>query len=210
VLLLTSLWGWLERLGGIGLVLLGLADNAPFPLPGSMDALTIILSAHRKDWWPYYAIMATIGALVGGYATYAIAREGGKEGLEKKLSRQKAARVYKTFNKYGFWTLFVPALLPPPVPFSPFLIAAGALNYSRKKFFIAVGTGRAIRYTALAYLGSIYSRQIFGFFQKYYRPMLWALLTLAVLGGVLAAVYIWKRRKQSKPLRSRSKKFKAA
>ena len=191
--IVITTWSWLERLGGTGLILLGLADNSPLPLPGSMDALTIILSAHQRDWWPYYAIMATIGGLVGGYATYALAREGGKEGLEKRLSKHKAEQAYKTFGRYGFWSLFVPGLLPPPVPFSPFLIAAGALNYSRRKFLIAVGTARAIRYFALAYLGSRYSRLIFGFFRDYYQPILWTFLALAVIGGIVIASYIWKK-----------------
>ncbi|HEY6970870.1 MAG TPA: VTT domain-containing protein [Candidatus Angelobacter sp.] len=206
MILLSPLWSWFERLGGVGLVLLGLVDNSPIPVPGSMDALTVILSAHQKEWWPYYAIMATVGAIVGGYVTYRVAREGGKEGLEKKLSREKAERVYKTFNKYGFWSLFVPALLPPPVPYSPFLIAAGALNYSRHRFFIAVGVGRAIRYTVLAWLGSIYSRQIFHFFHEYYEPMFWTVLALTVLGGIAAAIYVWKRKREGKPLLGRAKK----
>lgn len=195
-----SIWGWLERLGGVGLILLGLADNSVVPLPGSMDALTIVLSAHQKDWWPYYAIMATIGGIVGGYATYALGREGGKEALEKRLPKDKAAKVHKTFEKYGFWTLFVPALLPPPVPFSPFLVAAGALKYSRQKFFVAVGVARAIRYGALAYLGSIYGRQIFGFLSKEYKPILWTLIALAVLGGVGGGIYVWKRKREGKPI----------
>ena len=200
-----TVWGWLERLGGIGLILLGLADNSPVPLPGSMDALTIILSAHKKDWWWYYAIMATVGAVLGGYMTYALARKGGKEGLQKKLPKKKAEKAHKTFEKYGFWSLFVPALLPPPVPFFPFLIAAGALNYSRNRFLLAVGTARAIRYGALAYLGSSYSREIFGFFHKYYQPILWTLLIFAVLGSIAAVVYVWKRRKSGKPVLSETK-----
>lgn len=209
-LFFSNIWGWLERLGGLGLILLGFADNSPFPLPGSMDALTIILSAHQKSWWPYYGLMATIGGIVGGYATYALAREGGKEGLEKKLSRKKAEQAYRIFNKYGFWSLFVPALLPPPVPFSPFIIASGALNYSRKSFLLAVGIARSIRYLTLAYLGSRYSRQIFGFFQKYYRPMLWSLVTLAVLGGILVGIYLWQRKKKGRPIWGGSKNVKAA
>jgi len=170
-----------------------------------MDALTIILSAHHKDWWGYYAIMATIGAVVGGYMTYALARKGGKEGLPKKLPKKKAEQVHKTFEKYGFWSLFVPALLPPPVPFSPFLIAAGALNYSPRRFLLALGTARGIRYCALAYLGSSYSRQIFGFSQEYYKPILWTLLTFAVIGVIAAAIYFWKRKRVVKPVSSDTK-----
>ncbi len=175
-----------------------------------MDALTIILSAHQKGWWPYYSIMATIGSLVGGYAMYALAREGGKEGLEKKLSKRQAERAYKIFNKYGFWSLFVPALLPPPAPYSPFVIAAGALNYSRHKFFISVGIARGVRYFALGYLGSRYSHQIFGFFHKYYKPVLWTFTGLAVIAGIAAAAYFWKQKKEGKPIFSKSRDVKAA
>jgi membrane protein YqaA with SNARE-associated domain len=213
VILLITVWAWLERLGGIGLILLGFVDNSPIPVPGSMDALTIILSAHQKEWWWYYALMATIGGVVGAYAAYALGYEGGKEGLEKKLPKQKAKKLYGTFNKYGFWSLFVPALLPPPVPFSPFPITAGALKYPLQKFLLAVGVARSIRYTALAYLGSTYSRQIFRFFHKYYEPMLWTVVGLAVIGGVAGGLYVWKRKKEGKPLlsnRTKNQPMKAA
>src|SRR5258707_5244959 len=200
-LIFTISWlAWLERLGGLGLILLGLADNSIVPLPGSMDAATIVFAAQQKTWWWYYATMATIGALVGGYTTYALGRQGGKEALEKKLPREKADRVYRTFEKYGFWTLFVPALLPPPVPFTPFLIAARALNYPKKKFLAAVGVARAVRYFALAYLGSSYSKQIFGFLRAYYQPILWTVVVLAVIGGVINVSFVWPRRRPCKTL----------
>lgn len=208
-----AVWSWLERLGGIGLVLLGLADNSVVPLPGSMDALTVILSAHEKDWWPYYAMMATVGGVLGGYATYALGRRSGKEALGKKLPGKKAQKVYDTFNRYGFWSLFVPALLPPPVPFSPFLIAAGALKYSRRKFFFTVSLGRAIRYSALAYMGSMYSKQIFGFFHEYYQPILWTFVATTMLGGSAAGLYAWKRKRNGKsvvPGRAKNQPAKAA
>lgn len=196
----TTVWGWLQHLGGIGLILLGFVDNSPLPLPGGMDALTVILAANQKRWWWYYAIMATIGGVLGGYMTFSVARKGGKEGLEKKLSRKKAAFARKKFEKYGFWSLFVPALLPPPVPYSPFLIVAGGLDYSPRKFLVAVGTARTIRYFVLSWLGSIYSRQIFGFFQQYYKPVLWTLLALVLVGGIAGGLYVWKRKKDGDPI----------
>ena len=200
ILFLLTVWSWLERLGGAGLILLALADNSVVPLPGSMDVLTIILSAHQKNWWPYYALMATIGGITGGYVTYALGRKGGKESLERKLPKQKAEKIYAIFNRYGFWSLLLPAVLPPPVPFSPFLVAAGALQYSRRKFFVAVGLGRAIRYTAVAYLGSKYSRQILGFFKVYYQPILWIFVGLSVVAGIVVGIYVWKRKREGKPL----------
>lgn len=196
----ATVWGWLERLGGIGLVLLGFVDNSPLPMPGGMDALTVVLAANQKQWWWYYATMATIGGVLGGYTTYALARKGGKEGLEKKLPAKKLAWAQKHFEKFGFWSLFMPGLLPPPVPYSPFLIVAGGLDYSPRRFLVAVGVARTIRYFALAYLGSIYSRQIFGFFHQYYQPVLWSLLAIVVAAGIAAAIFIWKRKKEGKPI----------
>jgi membrane protein YqaA with SNARE-associated domain len=199
-LIYFSIGGWLERLGGLGLILLGLADNSVVPMPGSMDALTVILSAHQKEWWPYYAAMATVGGVVGGYATYSLGVKGGEAALSKKLPGKKAQRIYSLFNKYGFWSLFVPALLPPPAPFSPFLLVAGALKYPRRNFLLAVGLARAIRYSLLAWLGSMYSKQIFGFFHQYYRPILWTVIGLAVAGGIAALLWTVKRKREGKPV----------
>jgi membrane protein YqaA with SNARE-associated domain len=208
--LFLSLGAWLERLGGLGLILLGFADNSVVPMPGSMDALTIILSAHQKEWWAYYAAMATLGGVLGGYTTYALGEKSTEAALEKKLPKAKAERFYRLFNKYGFWSLFVPALLPPPVPFSPFLLVAGVLKYSRRNFFIAVATARAIRYFALAWLGSRYSKQIFGFFSAYYKPLFWTLIGLAVIGGIAALFWVWKRKREHKPVIPDLKGSKAA
>src|SRR4029077_12736498 len=125
LLFAVSAWVRLRRLGGLGLVLLGIADNSVVPLTGSMDVLTIWLSARHREPWPYYALMATIGAVIGGYITYSLARKGGKQAMERRLSKRRAARVYKEFARWGFGAIAVPALLPPPFPFVPILLAAG-------------------------------------------------------------------------------------
>src|SRR5713226_7673542 len=194
--LAVTTWQHLRRLGGPGLVLLGIADNSVVPLPGSMDVLTIWLAARHREPWPYYAAMATIGAVIGGYITYALARKGGKEAMERKLSKKRAEQFSSAFARWGFAAVAIPAFLPPPVPFVPFLIAAGAMQYSRKKFIGALALGRGLRYTIAAFLGFHYGRHILRFFSRYYKPALSFLIGLAVLGSVLTlAEYIrYKRR----------------
>jgi membrane protein YqaA with SNARE-associated domain len=185
-------------MGGPGLILLGIADSSVIPLTGSMDVLTIWLAAHHREPWPYYALMATVGAVVGGYITYSLARKGGKETLERKLSKRAAAKVYKRFERWGFSAVAVPAVLPPPFPIVPFLLAAGALQYSRKKFLAALTLGRGIRFTILAGLGARYGSHIVRFFAQYYKPAVAILIGLAVLGGVmtlLAIIEAGRRRK---------------
>src|ERR1700722_15184438 len=95
-------WTWLVRLGGPGLVLLGIADNSIIPLTGSMDVLTIWLAAGHRNLWPYYAAMATAGAVLGGYITYAIGRKGGKEALDHKLKEARARKLYQRLERWGF------------------------------------------------------------------------------------------------------------
>jgi membrane protein YqaA with SNARE-associated domain len=195
-LLVVTMWQRLRRLGGPGLVLLGIADNSVIPLTGSMDVLTIWLSARHREPWPYYAFMATLGAVIGGYITYALARKGGKEAMERKLSKRRAAKVSKAFERWGFAAVAVPALMPPPFPFVPFLLAAGALQYSPKKFLGALTLGRGVRYSIGAFLGFHYGRHILRFFNQYYKPAMAVLIGFAVLGAVLSLIQYLRMRKK--------------
>ena len=195
ILLLTkkAALRWLIHLGGPGLILLGLADNSLIPLPGSTDVVTILLAAHHREPWFYYAIMATAGAVLGGFLTYRMARRGGKATLEKKFSKKKVNKVYAIFDRYGFAAVAIPAILPPPFPIVPMLLAAGAMQYPTRKFLTALAVGRGIRFTILADLGFHYGRHIVKFFALYYWPVMGALIAFSVFAA-LYGVYEYKRR----------------
>jgi len=195
-LLAVPIWHKLRRLGGPGLVLLGVADNSVIPLTGSMDVLTVWLAARHREPWPYYALMATIGAVIGGYITYALARKGGKEAMERKLSRKRAKQVSNAFERWGFFAVAVPAILPPPFPFVPFLIAAGAGQYPPKKFLAALATGRGVRYSIAAGLGYMYGSHVLRFFNQYYKPAMAILIGLAIIGAILSLIQYLRVRKK--------------
>lgn len=186
-----------KRLGGPGLVVLGLVDNSFIPLPGGMDAATILLAAAQREPWWYYAIMATVGSLIGGYPTYRIGVRGGEQTMHKRISKPHADQVCRIFRRFGFWSVSVTALTPPPMPIVPILIAAGALEYPRGRFLAALALGRGVRYTLLAYLGHRYGRSILGWLTRYYRPLLYGLIGLAVVGA-LVGLYLWRRRRKDK------------
>jgi len=190
---------WLIHLGGPGLILLGLADNSLIPMPGSTDAVTILLAAHHRNVWVYYAMMATAGAVLGGYLTYRMARKGGKETLEKRFSKRKTDKIYAIFSRWGFAAVAIPAILPPPFPIVPMLLAAGAMQYPTRKFLTALAVGRGIRFTILAYLGVRYGRHIVKFFALYYWPVLLALIAFSVLGGLYGLFEYKRRQKTSGP-----------
>src|SRR3954453_20381744 len=138
ILLLRGSLRWILRLGGPGLIVVGLVDNSVIPIPGGMDFFVILLTAHHREWWPYYGAMATVGAVLGGYFTYRLAKKGGKESIEKKIGKKRAAKVYKRFEKGGFSTIVIGSLLPPPFPLVPVLMAAGVMQYPRRRFLAAL------------------------------------------------------------------------
>jgi membrane protein DedA with SNARE-associated domain len=192
----TDAFPLLRKLGGLGVLLLAIADSFLLPLPGSVDTLVIVLSAAHSGWWPYYGVLATAGSLVGGYLTFRVGRKGGKEALEKKVPRQKLDKVYKKFEKAGFGTVFVPALLPPPFPIVPFLLGAGAMKYPTHKFLIALAAGRAVRFIAFGILATIYGRQLVGFFSEYYLPVMIVLIGAALIASLGSLLFYLKQKKQ--------------
>ncbi len=201
-----SVWKWMHRLGGPGLILLGIADNAPFfsAPPGSVDLFVILLSAHHPEWWFYYAFMATVGEVLGGYLTYRLAVKGGQEALEKKIGKARAEKFYRGFEKHGGMTVFTGAILPPPFPYTPVLMAAGIMQYPSKKFLYALTAGRGLRFFAEAYLARIYGGQMIAFFSRNYRPAMYILIGLAVAAGIGALVYFkWYRPKAQREERER-------
>ena len=200
-ILALSLWQGLRRLRGVGLVIVGVVDSSLIPMPGSTDVLTIWLAATEREYWPFYAAMATLGALIGGYFTYDLARRGGKEALERRKARRRAEKLYRSFERWGFSAVAVPALLPPPFPIVPFLLAAGALQYPRKKFLSALALGRGIRFTIIAALGAHYGDAIAGFFAQYYTPALIVLIALAVAGAAVALIEYLRYRRRTARLR---------
>jgi len=80
-------------------------------------------------------------------------------------------------------------------------MAAGVMQYPRKKFFPALTAGRALRFFLDALLGGIYGQRMIDFFSRHYRPTMYALIPLAVVTGISALVYYkwyrpWAQRKE--------------
>jgi membrane protein YqaA with SNARE-associated domain len=180
---------WIFHLGGLGFIPLGLLDSSVIPLPGSMDVLTIVLSARKQELWLYYAFMATVGSVLGGYVTYRLARKGGKETLERKFPARTLEKVYSIFRRWGFAAIAVVAMLPPPAPMVAFMLAAGAMQYSVKKYLVALTLGRIVRYSLLAFLAAHYGRRVITVILQHGHPVLIAVLAL-IAAAIAALIYI--------------------
>jgi len=79
----------------------------------------------------------------------------------------------------------------------PFVIAAGAMQYSRTKFLIALTIGRLIRYTLLAFLGATYGRLILSLFSHHAYATIFVALGIGI--AVVIIVLLVRKRRLAHP-----------
>ena len=68
--------------------------------------------------------------------------------------------MHTGWRAHAILSVALPAILPPPMPLSPFVLAAGALKMSRKKFLITFTVSRFLRHAAFAALGIYYGPHV--------------------------------------------------
>jgi len=187
---------WLTHLGPLGLFAVAVVDSSPIPLPipGSTDLLLLWLVSHAGKPW-LLVLCAIAGSIVGGYATWHIGHKGGEAALRRYVRAGMLKRINSWFEHHPVLSVFLPAVLPPPIPLSPFLLAAGALGVSRNRYLLVFGAARTLRYSFIAWLGVTYGRRVVrmwsGTIQAWSAPLLWTFGAL-MLGGICFGV--WKAR----------------
>ena len=184
----------LRHLGTAGLFFVAILDSSPLPTFGGLDVLTAILAARAREPWYLYAIVATLGSMVGAYITYRLARKAGAGYLHRKFGERRVSSLLRCFEKWGTGALVISAAVPLPLPTSAFFAAAGALNYPLKKFLTGVTVSRAARYSAVAAVGAHYGRHFVRMLRhpgQYYGWLI--LLTLIVAGVTFATFAVLKR-----------------
>src|SRR6266852_7260408 len=98
----TTSFTFLRHIGGIGLVPLAILDSTIIPTFGSLDLLTAWLAVGNPDLWLYYALMSTVGALIGAMITYHMGKKVGASWIEKKIGRKRLRRIEDAIERWGF------------------------------------------------------------------------------------------------------------
>jgi membrane protein YqaA with SNARE-associated domain len=189
----------LRHLGALGLFFLAILDSSPIPTFGGPDILTAVLSASHRNPWYEYAATATAGSVIGAYITFRIARRVGSAYLDNKFKKTKMAKFLKLFKKWGSGTLIASTAIPIPTPTSMFFAAAGASDFPVGKFLVIVTVGRALRYSAIAYVADRYGRH---FIRALRHPMQywgWVLLFIALTIALVAGGILLNRRLEPAP-----------
>ena len=180
----------LFRAGGLGLLTLGAFDSSPLVVPFGNDLLVLALSARYHDRMLYYALMATLGSLIGCFATDWISRKGGAR-LKKLASGKHLGNIQKQVQKRAAWTLVTASLLPPPFPFTAIVAAAAAFKYPRNKLLSFVAAGRFARFVIEGALAIHYGRWIIRQAKSPILEDVMIALIVISIGASVISVYQW-------------------
>jgi membrane protein YqaA with SNARE-associated domain len=175
----------LVAFGPLGILVLAILDSA-IPTPAVLDVLLAVFAAQRPaiGWW--CAVCAVIGSTAGNYALFHGARRGGRRYLDQSAGSTRGRKLRAWFERYGLITVFIPALLPIPMPLKLFVISAGALGTGTRAFMLVVVLARTLRYFGEAWLGIHLGKDAGGFLaaHAWHFGVAAVLLFLSLYGAV--------------------------
>src|SRR3984957_17644466 len=193
----------LVSFGVFGIFLVSVVDSSfvPLPVPGVTDIMIVLFAAQKTNWVLLVAL-ATAGSALGGYLSYQVGQSGGMAFLEKHVPPRIFKRVCGWMQEHAILAVALPALLPPPMPLSPFVLAAGVLKMPRTKFLTTFTISRALRHSIAAALGIHYGRQVLRMWNAFSDK--WATTIMIVIWSGIAiscAIAFWKLYKTSRSVR---------
>jgi membrane protein YqaA with SNARE-associated domain len=173
----------LVQYGPFGVLLLAVLDSVGVPLPDAMDLLIIYIAWKSPDRAWFTATMAVLGSLAGNLGLFMAARHGFSR-LIKPPEPGRPQKFRQWFLRYGLVTVFVPALLPIPLPLKVFVISAGMFHTRLTHFLSVILLARVIRFFGEAWLGMRLGRDA----QAFLNHNAWTLIGIGL--GLAALLFL--------------------
>jgi membrane protein DedA with SNARE-associated domain len=165
--LLRHLTDALIAWGPAGILVLSILDSFGLPVAGVFDALIVLIAVEHPSVAWLCAACAVAGSTTGSVLLYWTSHRGGRRFMNKAAPEGRAARFRAWFRRYGMITVFVPALMPIPMPLKLFVISAGVLGASFTQFIAVVLAARILRYSGEVWLGIQLGRESTAFLKTH-------------------------------------------
>jgi membrane protein YqaA with SNARE-associated domain len=179
--------------GGFGLMVLAICDSSFFSLPEINDALLMTFSINEPHSMVKFALLTTLGSLIGCALLYSVGRRGGQAFLRKTFADERLAKVQGWYQRHGILAVIIPSLLPPPTPFKVFVLSAGTFGISWPRFLIGIVIGRSIRYFSEGILAVIYGPSAILFVQRNYGKIGLAAVGFIIISAVVFFAFARRR-----------------
>jgi membrane protein YqaA with SNARE-associated domain len=196
--LFYSLLGYFLTPAGV-LVMGALDSSLVFFLPLGIDFVLIRMSARHPDLFWLYAALATAGSLVGAALTFWIGRMVGKHGLSKLIKPKRLKRIEQRVSQKAAVSVAALAIIPPPFPFTAFVLTSGAFRANAWSFFVTLAGVRLLRFGVESALAARYGRGILSIMgSPTFTVIVGVMIALAVIGTLVSAVAVYRGSKSRK------------
>jgi len=185
-----------------GVVVLAALDSTLFfSLPFGIDAAVIILAARMRELWWLVPLLATAGSVAGATLTFWMGVKIGEQGLERWVPRRRLTAIRARVREKGAIALAVLDLIPPPFPFTPFVLAAGALDVTPRTFFVTLTVCRVFRFGLEAALAVVYGKRIMTLLDSdLFHDIVTFFIAIAIALTVLSLVQVVRATRVRKPV----------
>lgn len=182
----------------VGLVVLGALDSSMvFFLPLGIDFVVILLAARKPELFWMYAVLATIGSLAGAAGTFWIGRKVGEHGLFRFVKASRLERVQERVGNSAAVTVGALAIIPPPFPFTAFVLTSGACRVNAWTFFVTLGAVRTVRFIGEGALAAHYGKGIIAWMRSTtFTVTVGAMAAIAIVGTIVSAVALYRSTKR--------------
>ena len=181
------------------MIVIGTLDSSLLSLPEINDYLVVGRCFKHPSAVFYFPLFAATGSVIGCNLLYTIVRRGGQAVLRKRFPLESIKRVEHAYQRFGFFAIAIPAILPPPLPFKIFVATAGALEYPRWKFLLTVMIARSLRYYVEGILAVYYGRRVL-LFMKDNGLVIVSIVGTLVLIGLIIYFVVRQRRSGRAPV----------
>jgi membrane protein YqaA with SNARE-associated domain len=174
----------------VGIVFLATLDSTLFFwLPFGVDVATIVFAMRGIAPWWAVALLTTVGSIAGSLVTFWMGAKVGDAGLGRLVSERHLESARGRIKKSTSTALLaVLSLIPPPFPFTPIVLAAGALDVRRSTFFATLVVCRFVRFGVEAFLARRYGPKTLDWLDS---PVVeYVVLAFLALGVLLTAFTI--------------------
>ncbi len=181
-----------------GLVLMGALDSSlVFFLPLGIDFVVIILAARHPELFWLYALLATLGSLIGAAVTFWIGRKVGEHGLARLIKPSRLKRIQQRVSEKAAVSVAALAIIPPPFPFTAFVLTSGAFRVNPWSFFLTLSVVRLLRFMIEGALAAHYGRGILSWMESTtFTIIISVMIALAVIGTVVSGIAVYRSTKK--------------
>ncbi len=179
--------------GAAALFVLAFIESVFFPVPPDALLIALVLGSRSRAF--HFALICSLGSLLGGAAGYGLGHYAWLAGdgytalahffFDKipGFSQELYHEVGRRFEEWGFEIIFAAGFTP--VPYKVFTISAGAFDVSFTRFLTASLISRSARFFAVAALIWWFGEPVKALIDRYFN-MLAILFTILLLGGFIA------------------------